>query len=284
MYKSRRRPWVKLYCREWLTSTVRLNLTEQDRSRFIDLLAMAGDSKVPGVVCAGYENGQLVGYPVDWIGSMMRCTVEELRKTLEKLTKSGRVTISQTKSDLVEMTSPDSNPIIRITGWNKFQSEYLRQIQSGRGNLKLQSSLQIDEQTSASSLHSPQTEVEVEREVEVEVERETDKEAGTKPSVMTGFPDWISPEAWRGFVEMRNKKKKPMTDRAIFLAIKTLERLKAAGNSPEEVLNQSVLNCWTGLFEINNRQAGNGDRPSFTQRRNERTKAALDKAFGPDIA
>ncbi|MGA1554268.1 MAG: hypothetical protein ACO35I_09655, partial [Burkholderiaceae bacterium] len=37
------------------------------------------------------------------------------------------------------------------------------------------------------------------------------------------LPDWIPTDAWDGFVEMRVKIKKPMTDRAIKLAVGKLE-------------------------------------------------------------
>lgn len=251
MYKSRRRPWVKLYCREWLTSTVRLNLTEQDRSRFIDLLAMAGDSKVPGVVCAGYESGSIVGYPLDYLASMMRCTIKELRKTLDKLAKSDRVTISQTKSDLVEMTSKDSNPVIRITGWHKYQSEYLRQIESLNKNRNLQTSSQLSSQTKASSLQSPHTEVEGEGEVE-----EEKKEAPAAPGI-------VPVALWLSFVEMRRKNRKPLTDHAGELIRRELLKLQEQGHDPVEVLEQSIRNGWQDVFPI--REGQNGTRQSIAK-------------------
>ena len=178
MYKSRRRPWVKLYCREWLTSTVRFDLTESDRSRFIDLLALAGDSKVPGVVCAGFEGSKLAGYPIDWLSSTMRCAVADLRKSLEKFRKSGRISVS----------GPEGFPVIRISGWKKYQSEYLRQIESVRRRANLQNSPQLAGLTSETSTQLPHTEGEgegereVEAETEGEIEGEREKDAQATPS------------------------------------------------------------------------------------------------------
>lgn len=64
------------------------------------------------------------------------------------------------------------------------------------------------------------------------------------------LPDWIPAEAWAGYVEMRKAIKKPLkTDRAINLAINTLERLRADGNDPGAVLDQSTLHGWQGLFD-----------------------------------
>jgi hypothetical protein len=68
---------------------------------------------------------------------------------------------------------------------------------------------------------------------------------------MSALPNWIPPDAWAGYVEMRVSIKKPLkTERAINLAINTLERLQAEGNDPGAVLDQSTLNGWQGLFAV----------------------------------
>lgn len=67
---------------------------------------------------------------------------------------------------------------------------------------------------------------------------------------MSTLPAWIPAEAWAGYVEMRKKIKKPMTDRAVTLAINTLDKLRAEGSDPGAVLDQSTLNAWQGLFAV----------------------------------
>ena len=53
------------------------------------------------------------------------------------------------------------------------------------------------------------------------------------------------------YVEMRKKIKKPMTDRAIELAVKKLDKLSEGNSSTAiEVLNQSILNCWQDLYPV----------------------------------
>ncbi len=64
------------------------------------------------------------------------------------------------------------------------------------------------------------------------------------------LPDWINPESWDGFVEMRRKIKKPLTDRAMTLAIGKLEELRRQGQDPNKVLDQSTLHNWQGLFAV----------------------------------
>ena len=69
-------------------------------------------------------------------------------------------------------------------------------------------------------------------------------------------PSEIS-DAFSAFVEMRKKIKKPLTDYAIELSIKKLERL-APGNYPTQIaiLNQSIEHCWQGLFPL--KEGSNG--------------------------
>jgi uncharacterized protein YdaU (DUF1376 family) len=58
------------------------------------------------------------------------------------------------------------------------------------------------------------------------------------------LPDWLPREPWDGFVEMRRKIKKPLTDRGILLAIKKLAELRAQGQDVTAVLDKATLNCW----------------------------------------
>ena len=65
-----------------------------------------------------------------------------------------------------------------------------------------------------------------------------------------GIPDWIPPETWIDFVESRKKIRKPMTPGAVKLAILTLSNLRDEGNDPKAVLEQSIMNSYSGLFEL----------------------------------
>lgn len=74
----------------------------------------------------------------------------------------------------------------------------------------------------------------------------------TKGAVAPEFvlPDWISAEAWAGYIDMRKRIKKPMTKRAMELAVGKLAELMRSGHDPKVVLDQSTMNSWQGLFEI----------------------------------
>lgn len=64
------------------------------------------------------------------------------------------------------------------------------------------------------------------------------------------LPEWIPADLWRDFAEMRVERKKPMTLRAMQLMVKTVSRLREAGNDPVAVLEQSIRNGWTDCYEV----------------------------------
>lgn len=74
------------------------------------------------------------------------------------------------------------------------------------------------------------------------------KKASKKPKIE--LPKWLDLNVWNEFKKFRQSGKGKFTDYAQKLAIGKLEKFRAAGNDPNEVLNQSILNQWTGLYEI----------------------------------
>ncbi|AJA07437.1 hypothetical protein SKP52_02510 [Sphingopyxis fribergensis] len=74
-------------------------------------------------------------------------------------------------------------------------------------------------------------------------------------------PDWIPAEPWTGYVAMRVKIRKPMTDEAKYLAVGKLAKLAKDGHPPGDVLNQSIFNSYQGLFEIKDQGNGQSAQP-----------------------
>ena len=89
-----------------------------------------------------------------------------------------------------------------------------------------------------------------------------------KKSAKSYFPDNESlNQAFTDYVEMRKQIKKPMTDRAVELAIKKLTELAAVpfsdsmdNNLAVQILNQSILNSWQGLFPVKEDKANYQDK------------------------
>jgi hypothetical protein len=81
-----------------------------------------------------------------------------------------------------------------------------------------------------------------------ETEGETETEGGRRGRF--ALPDWIQPDAWKGYEDMRGRIRKPMTDRARKLVIKELEKLRDEGHDPAAVLDRSTLKGWTDVYAL----------------------------------
>ena len=64
------------------------------------------------------------------------------------------------------------------------------------------------------------------------------------------LPEWIVAEDWKDWLEVRKRLKAPNTVRAMKLAVKELSDLRAAGQNPSLVLQQSITRGWRGLFPV----------------------------------
>lgn len=64
------------------------------------------------------------------------------------------------------------------------------------------------------------------------------------------LPEGVKQETWDSFLEMRKAARAVPTQHAKELLLKDLAVLKAAGNDPNTVLEQSIKNGWKGLFAI----------------------------------
>lgn len=152
-YKSTRRQWVKLWVNEWLDGTTRFELTAQQRLLWIDLLALAGRSRFPGLIYAGEgENGKRVGYPLAYLAGVLQMDEVTLNNALKLLETHQHITL--------EEISPDKF-VIGIMNWEKYQSEYLRQRTYRKVTTKTTKRLPVE----------GEEEVEVEGEVEAAEER-----------------------------------------------------------------------------------------------------------------
>ena len=67
------------------------------------------------------------------------------------------------------------------------------------------------------------------------------------------------------FIEYRKSIKKPMSDRAITLLLGKLNKMSNSVQEQIEILNQSILNGWQGIFPLKN-DSGSGKKASFQGR------------------
>jgi hypothetical protein len=77
------------------------------------------------------------------------------------------------------------------------------------------------------------------------------KEINTKNKIYYPFDEKLN-RAFADYVDFRKKIRKPMTDRAIELAKDKLQKLSSDSDTQIEILNQSIVNGWQGLFPLKN--------------------------------
>lgn len=105
------RKWIKLFIKESLIGTMREEMNAEERGIWVDFLLLAGNSRIPGVICAN-ENTPF---------SLKR--ISQILNTPEKLINQCIVLFE--KSDRIWV---DTYDCIHITNWAKYQySDYDRQ-------------------------------------------------------------------------------------------------------------------------------------------------------------
>lgn len=74
------------------------------------------------------------------------------------------------------------------------------------------------------------------------------------------IPNWMPVTAWNGWLEMRREKNVWPTAEAVSIAIRKLTDWRAKGHDPGEILDNSTLNRWTGIFEPKVRHNGKSEQ------------------------
>jgi len=73
-------------------------------------------------------------------------------------------------------------------------------------------------------------------------------------------PIWMPAETWMAYIEMRREKKAKITPKAALIIFKKLAAWMELGMDPREVLEQSIMNGWTGIFELKKNSGGKNER------------------------
>jgi len=105
------RTWIKVYCDNWLSGTIREEQPDV-RSVWIDLLTLAGSGQFGDIGEIKLSNG--VGLTDNQIAKILRISKALWRKSKQRFLLSQRIEITPKEA-------------IRIINWSKYQSEYRRQ-------------------------------------------------------------------------------------------------------------------------------------------------------------
>ena len=103
-----RKRWIKLWTQESLYGSISKELEPAERWAWIGLLCLAGDSIIPGIVCAAPD----IPWTDEQISAIIKIPLKTWLSAKEKMIKHNKITINE--------------GIIHIVNWEKYQSEYER--------------------------------------------------------------------------------------------------------------------------------------------------------------
>ncbi len=88
------------------------------------------------------------------------------------------------------------------------------------------------------------------------------------------LPDWLTSSDWDAFKKFRKEIKAPLTQRGEKLAIGILEKLKAAGENIEAVIEQTIVNNWKSFYPEKKQNGKNGSNGQHKESYIDRLKQA----------
>ncbi len=96
------------------------------------------------------------------------------------------------------------------------------------------------------------------------------------------LPDQVGEDLWIDFIEHRRALNSPLTESSVHHLAHELLRLMGSGNDPEEVIRQTIIRGWKGVFPLQTREkkgAAGGRQKTFDEIRRENTKSAKDRVL-----
>lgn len=104
--------WFKLHSKGWLTGSIRSQLTPAERSVWADLLALANESRIRGIICRALG----IPYTREYLAQYFLVPLEVLNSTIEKCSQDKNTTDGKGRIEL------DSDGCIIITNWKEYQA------------------------------------------------------------------------------------------------------------------------------------------------------------------
>ena len=224
--------WIKLVTEFFDDEKIKLieNIPEADMILiiWIKLLTLAGKKNVNGYIFLT-EN---IPYTDEMLATIFNRPLNTIRLALETFKKFG-------------MISYDENEIMYITNWEKHQNI------EGLEKIREQNRLR---QRKFQEEHKKLPKPKKGNNVSITLNNATDKKRLDKKRLEEEIKDKdiVFKNTLTDFKEMRIEKKKSMTDKAVDLLLKKLYKLSDDEDEQIEILNQSIINGWTGIYPLKN--------------------------------
>lgn len=157
----------------------------------------------------------------------------------------------------IEQQTGNKNRLITILNWDKYQNS----------EQQIEQQVNINRTTNEQQVNTNKNVKNVKNDKNVKnIKENIKRKAGGYEATINGYtqnPDLIN--AIYGFIEMRKAIKKPLTDNALKLIFGKLNKLADNDETKTEILNQSIMNGWQGVFELRNSVGGaeNGSNKKY---------------------
>tara|TARA_B100000686_G_C16711091_1_gene929167 strand:- start:424 stop:1218 length:795 start_codon:yes stop_codon:yes gene_type:complete len=244
---------VDFYAKDWLLDTQMLTLEE--RGVFIT------------IVSSIYHRGEAILDDNKWLSNLCNCSVRKLKSIKNDLLAKGFISVKDGKIHQKRAEKEIENAQKRRktaqengakkhgkdgkTGRKPDENELKITRKSVESSLKTSRKLAENEAllnkirglTSASH-QTPVTNI-----------KDIDKSISKK----FVLPECIEPDVWGEWKKHRREIKKTLTKSTAEKQIKQLQKWYRSGHDPTEIINTSIMNGWTGLFEPKSKESTKGN-------------------------
>jgi predicted phage replisome organizer len=195
---------------------------------WVMLLTMAGRCNANGMIFLT-ENipytTKMLADELDFEENTVKLALEALKQLNMVVTDSGHFTIA---------------------GWEEYQNiegmEKIREQNRIRKQRQREKQKALPEPSHGTSRDSHATDIEEEKELD------KDKKKKKEQKTYSDVPELN--QAILSFIEFRKSIKKPMTDHAVGLLFKKLNDMTTSIDEQIEIINQSIVNGWQGVFPL----------------------------------
>jgi hypothetical protein len=192
----------------------------------------------------------------------LRC--EETLETLQERQIAFRLRISpaelaETKAVFIENGFVDEH--WNVSNWNARQfisDSSTERVRKHRQALKQVETLHETVETNETVTVTPPDTEQIQNRADSEQKQEQKKPSRSKVASTFVLPEWVNPETWGLYLEVRKKKRAVMTEGALGGIIKRLMYFGDRGYNPMELLENSVRGNWIDIYEPKNGGKSNG--------------------------
>lgn len=216
------------------------------------LLSLAGRSNQGGMLIMNNR----IPYTNEMLSAVFNRELNTVKLSLQIFETYGMVEVEENKAILISNWDKHQN----IEGLDKIREQNKIRVAKYRENKRLL----LEGNVTGNATVTEGNAIELDKELELELDIDKDK----KPTIPKLSKTEIVINAYTSnkdlhiaitdFITMRKKLRKPMTDRALELFLMKLTKLSTNDDERIEIINNSTMNCYQGIFPLKKEGANNG--------------------------